>query len=78
MAELRIHRVTKIEVKKVNKGDSYICRDLIIHSKRYDFELNDYITEKTRIDLFLGKWEEAERVAGKLNSNGSLWAFIPK
>ena len=32
----------------------------------------------SRIDLFLGKGEEAERVAGKLNSNGSLWAFIPK
>ena len=32
----------------------------------------------TRIDLFLGKGEEAEQVAGRLNSTGSLWAFIPK
>jgi membrane-bound lytic murein transglycosylase A len=32
----------------------------------------------TRIDLFLGKGEAAEMVAGKLNSKGSLWAFIPK
>ena len=32
----------------------------------------------TRIDLFLGKGESAEEIAGKLNSRGSLWAFIPK
>ena len=32
----------------------------------------------TRIDLFLGKGEAAEMIAGKLNSRGSLWAFIPK
>jgi len=65
MPELRIHRVTKIEVKKINKGDSYICRDLIIHSKRYDFELNDYITEKTRIDLFLDDASASKLVYSK-------------
>ena len=32
----------------------------------------------TRIDLFLGKGEQAEKIAGKLNSKGSLWAFLPK
>ena len=32
----------------------------------------------TRIDLFLGKGKEAEMVAGRLNSSGALWAFIPK
>ena len=31
----------------------------------------------TRIDLFLGKGKNAEKLAGHLNSNGSLWAFIP-
>ena len=65
MPELRIHRVTKIEVKKINKGDSYICRDLIIHSKRYDFELNDYITEQTRIDLFLDNPSASKLVYSK-------------
>ena len=32
----------------------------------------------TRIDLFLGKGSAAENIAGKLNSNGKLWALIPK
>ena len=50
MAELRIHKVTKIEVKKVNKGDSYICRDLIIH---------------TRIDLFLDNASASKLVYSK-------------
>ena len=31
-----------------------------------------------RIDLFLGKGEKAEKLAGSLNSSGSLWAFVPK
>jgi membrane-bound lytic murein transglycosylase A len=32
----------------------------------------------TRIDLFLGKGAYSENIAGRLNSSGSLWAFIPK
>ena len=32
----------------------------------------------TRIDLFLGTGSAAENIAGKLNSNGKLWALIPK
>ena len=32
----------------------------------------------TRIDLFLGKGKNAEKIAGSLNSNGSLWIFVPK
>ena len=32
----------------------------------------------TRIDLFLGRGEYAENIAGTLNSKGTLWAFIPK
>jgi hypothetical protein len=65
MAEIRIHRVTKIEVKKVNKGDSYLCRDIVIHSKKYDFELNDYITEETKLDLFLDNASASKLVYSK-------------
>ena len=53
MADIRIHKVTKIEIKKVDKGNGYICRDIVIYNKRYDFKLNEYITEKTTLDLFL-------------------------
>jgi len=65
MAELRIHKVTKIEVKKVNKGDGYLCRDMVIYNKRYDYDLNDYVIEETRIDLFLDNASASKLVYSK-------------
>ena len=53
MADIRIHKVTKIEIKKVDKGNGYICRDIVIHNKKYNYELNKYIEEETTLDLFL-------------------------
>ena len=53
MTTLRISDVTKIEVKAVNKGNCFLCRDLVIHSTRYDYELGKDIEEETRLDLFL-------------------------
>ena len=32
----------------------------------------------TRIDLFLGKGKEVEGIAGRLNSRGKIWLFLPK
>jgi len=65
MANIRIHKVTKIEVKKVNKGESFMCRDIVIHSKRYDFELNQYITEETKLDLYLDDASASKLVYSK-------------
>jgi hypothetical protein len=65
MANIRIHKVTKIEVKKVDKGSGYICRDLVIHSKRYDSELNQYITEETKLDLYLDNPSASKLVYSK-------------
>jgi hypothetical protein len=65
MADIRIHKVTKIEIKKVDKGNGYICRDIVIHNKRYDFELNKYITEKTNLDLFLDNASASKLVYSK-------------
>jgi len=65
MADIRIHKVTKIEIKKVDKGSGYICRDITIHNKRYDFESNKYITEKTHLDLFLDNNSVAKLVYEK-------------
>tara|TARA_R100000541_G_scaffold1076_4_gene5025 strand:+ start:3982 stop:4188 length:207 start_codon:yes stop_codon:yes gene_type:complete len=53
MSQLRIHNVTKIEVKKVNKGKSYICRDLVIHHIALDRKTGEEVSLKTSIDLFL-------------------------
>ena len=65
MANIRIHKVTKIEVKKLNKGESFMCRDIVIHSKRYDFELNQYITEETKLDLYLDDASASKLVYSK-------------
>ena len=39
MADIRLHKVTKIEIKKVDKGSGYICRDIVIHNKEWNSDL---------------------------------------
>jgi len=53
MADIRIHKVTKIEIKKVYKGTGYLCRDIVIHNKEWNKELGKFITNKIGLDLFL-------------------------
>ena len=53
MATIRISDVIKIEVKAINKGNCFVCRDLVIHSTRFDYELGKDVVEKTKLDLFL-------------------------
>ena len=53
MADIRIHKVTKIEIKKVYKGTGYLCRDIVIHNKEWNKELGKFITNKIDLDLFL-------------------------
>jgi hypothetical protein len=53
MADIRLHKVTKIEIKKVDKGSGYLCRDIVIHNKEWNSDLGDYINRKTTLDLFL-------------------------
>ena len=65
MADIRIHKVTKIEVKKVDKGSGYLCRDLVIHNKEWNSDLGDYITRETKIDLFLNDASVSKLVYSK-------------
>jgi len=53
MADIRLHKVTKIEIKKVDKGSGYLCRDIVIHNKEWNSDLGDYINMETALDLFL-------------------------
>jgi hypothetical protein len=53
MADIRIHKVTKIEIKKVDKGNGYLCRDIVIHNKEWNSDLGKFITNKIGLDLFL-------------------------
>ena len=65
MANIKIHNVTKIEIKKVDKGNGYNCRDIVIHNKSYNAEVGDYVTEKLHLDLFLNDLDVAKLVYSK-------------
>lgn len=53
MAAIRLHKVIKIEIQKVNKGSRYLCRDIVIHNKEWNSDLGDYINTETTLELFL-------------------------
>ena len=65
MADIRIHKVTKIEIKKVDKGNGYLCRDIVIHNKEWNTELGEFITNETTLDLFLNNNSVAKLVYEK-------------
>jgi len=63
--KINIHNVTKIEVKKVSKGNSYICRDLVIHHISLDRKTGEEVSLKTSIDLFLDDASASKLVYSK-------------
>jgi hypothetical protein len=65
MADIRLHKVTKIEIKKVDKGSGYLCRDIVIYNKEWNRELGDYINMETTLDLFLDNTSVAKLVYEK-------------
>ena len=65
MANIKIHNVTKIEIRKVDKGNGYNCRDIVIYNKTYNAELGDYVAEKLHLDLFLNDLDVAKLVYSK-------------
>ena len=65
MAGIRIHKVTKIEVKKVDKGNGYLCRDITIYNKEWNKDLGQFIINKTTLDLFLDNNSVAKLVYEK-------------
>tara|TARA_X000001382_G_scaffold1726_1_gene2122 strand:- start:587 stop:784 length:198 start_codon:yes stop_codon:yes gene_type:complete len=65
MADIRIHKVTKIEIKKVDKGNGYLCRDIVIYNKEWNTELGEFITNETTLDLFLNNNSVAKLVYEK-------------
>ena len=65
MADIRLHKVTKIEIKKVDKGSGYLCRDIVIYNKEWNSDLGDYINMETTLDLFLDNNSVAKLVYEK-------------
>jgi hypothetical protein len=50
--DLNIHNVVKIEVKPRTDLLGFSTRNLVIHSKEYNWELQDYITNRFTITTF--------------------------
>lgn len=50
--DLNIHNVVKIEVKPRTDLSGFSTRNLVIHSKEYNWELQDYIINKFTITTF--------------------------
>ena len=50
--DLNIHNVVKIEVKPRTDLSGFSTRNLVIHSKEYNWELQDYITNRFTITTF--------------------------
>ena len=65
MADIRLHKVIKIEIKKVDKGNGYICRDIVIHNKEWNSDLGKDITTKTALNLFLDNTSASKLVYSK-------------
>ena len=62
---LNIHNVVKIEVKPRTDLSGFSTRNLVIHSKEYNWELQDYIINKFSITTFFDDKDIAKLVYSK-------------
>jgi len=63
--DLNIHNVVKIEVKPRTDLSGFSTRNLVIHSKEYNWELQDYIINKFSITTFFDDKDIAKLVYSK-------------
>lgn len=63
--DLTIHNVVKIEVKPRSDLSNFSTRDIIIHSREYNYALRDYVTNKFEVSCFLENKDVAKLVYSK-------------
>ena len=63
--DLNIHNVVKIEVKPRTDLSGFSTRNLVIHSKEYNWELQDYVINKFSITTFFDDKDIAKLVYSK-------------
>ena len=63
--DLNIHNVVKIEVKPRTDLSGFSTRNLVIHSREYNYELQDYIINKFSITTFFDDKDIAKLVYSK-------------
>jgi len=63
--DLNIHNVVKIEVKPRTDLSGFSTRNLIIHSREYNYDLKDYIINTFSITTFFDDKDIAKLVYSK-------------
>lgn len=63
--DLNIHNVVKIEVKPRTDLSGFSTRNLVIHSREYNYDLQDYIINKFSITTFFDNKDIAKLVYSK-------------
>ena len=63
--EINIHNVVKIEVKPRTDLEGFSTRDIVIHSRDYDFDVRDYVVKRFTVNCFVKDKETAKLVYSK-------------
>ena len=63
--DLNIHNVVKIEVKPRTDLSGFSTRNLVIHSKEYNYDLKDYVINTFSITTFFDDKDIAKLVYSK-------------
>ncbi len=76
--EINIHRVSKIEVKKRVDLKSFSARDIVIHSKEYDYNLGDFIDRQISLNCFFEDKSIGKLVYTDQNLSVGIASKLPK
>ena len=63
--DINIHNVVKIEVKPRTDLKGFSTRDLVIHSREYNFDVNDYVEQRFTVNCFVKDKATAKLVYSK-------------
>ena len=76
--EINIHRVSKIEVKKRTDLKSFSTRDIVIHSKEYDYNIGDYVERQISLNCFFNDKSIGKLVYTDQNLSVGIASKLPK
>ncbi len=76
--EINIHRVSKIEVKKRVDLKSFSARDIVIHSKEYDYNVGDFIDRQISLNCFFEDKSIGKLVYTDQNLSVGIASKLPK
>tara|TARA_R110000851_G_scaffold324740_1_gene492254 strand:- start:309 stop:506 length:198 start_codon:yes stop_codon:yes gene_type:complete len=63
--DIKVHKVTKIEVKKRRDISNFSVREIVFHNLEYDYEKGSYFPTKTEITCFLEDKDVAKLIYSK-------------